>query len=370
MAQREANVEHVLRLLRSGPLSRAAIAERAGLSRATVSSIVGQLIASGIATDRSSRPGPGGGAGRPTLLVALSEHSVRSIGVDFRLNDVSVAIADPLHEVVDTAHRRHRRGLNWRDRAEIAIEEINALCSKSRIESLDPEGIGIGVPGPVPTESAGPWRHAVERLAQHYETRAHVENNLRLNALAETTWGAGHGHDSVIYFHLEDGVGGGIVIDGRLYRGANGAAGEFGHVSVSGAALPVATRCRCGKRGCLEQVASLPALLHRAGVRRDRRTVPELAVAPELQDVLRDAAGICGRTIGDAMIALDVSHVILGGVLAFTHDDLIEIFSTSVRERMLPASANRLRVSRSQLSDDAGVRGGLALVQHSADVNL
>lgn len=370
MSQRHTNVVHVLQLLRSGPLSRAAVAERTGLSRATVSSIVGQLIASGIAVDRPAHSAPRGGAGRPTQVVALSEHSVRSIGVDFRLNDVSVAIADPLHEVVDTAHRRHRRGLNWHDRAELAIQEIDLLCSKNHIESLDPEGIGIGVPGPVPTEASGPWRRAVERLAERYGAEAHVENNLRLNALAETTWGAGHGHDSVIYFHLEDGVGGGVVIDGRLFRGANGAAGEFGHVTTAGAAAQVSADCRCGKRGCLEQIASLPALLHRAGVTRDRRSARELAVAPELQPELRGAATLCGCTIGDAMIALDVSHVILGGVFANAHDELIELFAASVRERMLPASAARLRVSRSQLSDDAGVRGGLALVQHSADVNF
>lgn len=369
MSQRQTNVDHVLQLLRSGPLSRANIADRAGLSRATVSSIVGQLIASGVAVDRGPDTGRRNGAGRPTLVVALSEHSVRSIGVDFRLNDVSVAIADPLHEVVDTARRRHRRGLNWARRAEIAIEEIDRLCSRHGIESLEPDGIGVGVPGPVSTEAAGPWRHATARLEQQYAASTHVENNLRLNAVAETTWGAGHGHDSVIYFHLEDGVGGGVVIGGRLFRGANGAAGEFGHATVPEADR-VRTPCRCGKRGCLEQIAALPALLRSAGIRRDRQSVAELAVRPDLQAELRTAARLCGRTAGDAMIALDVSHVILGGIFAHAGEELIDIFTESAKERMLPTSADRLRVSRSRLSDDAGVRGGLALVQHSSNSDL
>ncbi|WP_033370998.1 ROK family transcriptional regulator [Humibacter albus] len=362
MSVRRTNVDRVVQLLRYGPASRAVIGERTGLSRATVSGIVNDLIRSGIATSGPMVGTRNEGAGRPTQVVALAEHSVRSVGVEFRWGDLFVGIADPLHQVVATSHHRHRRGLNWRDRAEIAIEELRALCRESGIQSFAPQGIGVGVPGPVTNDPLeGTWRPAIRLLGEEFRAPVYVENNLRLRALVEASAGSESRSETVVYFHVEDGIGGGIVIGGQVYRGANGAAGDFGHVTVAPATKP----CRCGRSGCLEQVANLPALLKRAGVSRGDRTTAELARLPELREELERCATLCGRVIGEQINALDVSHLILGGILAHLDDHALALFTDEVNKRIQLPTAATIRISRSTLADDAGVRGGIALVRHA-----
>ena len=190
----------------------------------------------------------------------------------------------------------------------------------------------------------------------------YVDNNLRLAALAETTWGAGHGHASVLYFHLAEGIGAGIVIEGKLYRGSTGGAGELGHVRVDPEGLP----CRCGNTGCLETRASLPALLRRAGVRGADRSFAELAADPVLAGELDDAAALCGRVVGEAIMALDVGHIVLGGVLAHVSDETLRIFTEAMRAHVLPSMRATLRVSRARLGNQAAVMGGIAVVHQNS----
>lgn len=360
---RRLHTERIVTLLRSGPITRAELCSRTGLSRATVSSIVGELLSAGVVVDRPAAEGRREGPGRPTQLVALSEHSVRSVGVAFQLASVSVAIADPLQQLTGTAERLHRQGLNWQDRARIAIEEIHGLYAHHQVEPAQLDGIGVGLTGPVPlTPQNAPWRGAVDTLAREFHAPVYMDNNLRLVVLAETNWGAGQGHDSVLYFHLAEGVGAGIVIEGRLYRGATGAAGELGHVRVAADG----PKCRCGDHGCLEQRASLPALLKRAGTKRAGRTLAELAADPALATELDEAAELCGRTVGDALTTLDVGHIVLGGLLAHVRDETVALFTDAVRAHLLPSMRDTLRVSQAHLGNEGAVRGGIALVHHNS----
>ncbi|WP_186526248.1 ROK family protein [Leekyejoonella antrihumi] len=361
---RSVHVEQVLALLRSGPVSRAELGARTALSRATISSIVGDLIDQGIAVNLPPGPDRRAGSGRPAQAVALSQHRVRSVGVDFRLDGASVALADPLQQVTGTISRTHRRGLNWQDRTTIALEAIRTLCARHGVDLAAPQGIGVGVPGPVPlTPSGAPWRVMVHRLQDELAAPVYVDNNLRLSALAETIWSTRPGPASLLYFHLGRGIGGGVVIDGRLYRGATGSAGELGHVTVT----ENGPRCHCGKHGCLEQHAALPALLRRAGLTGDRRAVDQVAADPRLAGPLHDAAGLCGRVVGDALAALDICHVIVGGILAHVPDDTLTRFTDAARERLLPSIRGALQIRPSTLQD-AGALGGLALVHHNTPV--
>lgn len=361
---REIHVEQVVRLLSSGPATRAGIREHTGLSRSTVSGIVGELVKSGVAVSQDPVDLRYDGAGRPRQLVALSERNVSSVAVVFQIAGISIGIAGPSQHVINATYYRHRRGLNWRGRAELAVQGIRDLCSARDINSLHPRGIGVGVTGPVQLGmNDGPWRPALDALESEFNAPVQVESNLRLNALAEATWGAGRGDRSMVYFHIEDGVGGGIILNGQVYRGANGAAGEFGHVTIDAST----TRCRCGKSGCLEQTAALPAILRRAGMSRDSRTLADLADDPQIQAELTATAALCGATVGNALAVLDISSVVIGGILADAHSDVVDAFSRSLKARLLPAARSHLRVSQSMLTDTAGVRGGIALIQQSAN---
>ncbi|WP_330308121.1 MULTISPECIES: ROK family protein [unclassified Streptomyces] len=128
-------------------------------------------------------------------------------------------------------------------------------------------GVGVGVPGPIHRDTGvggvslpgQPWSHvhAAEEFERALGVPVTVENNTRLEGVAEARWGAGSGAVSLFYFGLSNGIGSGLILDGRLYRGAVGAAGELGHVSVGVDGPP----CPCGNRGCLVLYAGIPAVL-------------------------------------------------------------------------------------------------------------
>ncbi|MEW1861255.1 MULTISPECIES: ROK family transcriptional regulator [unclassified Streptomyces] len=362
---RRLNTEQVLALLRSGPISRAAIIARTGLSRATVSSIVAELLADGVVVDRPAAEERRAGPGRPTRLVVLSQGSVRSIGVAFQIASTAVAVADAQQQIVGTAVRSHRAALNWLDRARIAIEEVRRLYQEHGIEPTHLTGIGMGVAGPVGQSAPdAAWRVAADRLTAEFNAPVHVDNNLRLAALAETGWGTDLVTGSLLYFHLGEGVGAGIVIGGRLYRGATGAAGEVGHVRID----PEGPACRCGARGCLETYTALPVLLRRARVKRAGRPFSELAADPALAEELTRAAELCGRAVGAAVTTMDISRVVLGGMLAYAPPEAERAFTAALDAHLLPAMRESVQVGRARAGDTAAVTGALALVYHNSPI--
>jgi predicted NBD/HSP70 family sugar kinase len=191
-----------------------------------------------------------------------------------------------------------------------------------------------------------------------------VDNDANLGALGEVSQGAGRGARDVVYLKLASGIGSGIVIGGRIHRGATGLAGEIGHFLAD----PEGSICRCGNRGCLETVAAAPALLEllRRSHGEDLDIPGLLALAADGDVGCRRALGDAGRALGRALAAvincLNPEMLIIGGELSAAGEPLLEGIRESVRRFALPAAADAVTVTAGVLGNRAEVLGALALV--------
>ena len=381
-SQRKQNRRRVLDVLReSGAQSRAEIVRRTGLSRQTVSSLVAGLQDEGLVVERGSPPGGRGAAstGRPPTLLALEGSTGAAVGIDFGHSHLRVAISDLSHELLAERTRALDVDRSSAESLDAAAEIVDQALEEAGVGRNRVVGVGMGVPGPIrrDTSTVGSsailpgWAglDAAHEMSRRLDLPVHVDNDATLGALAELSWGAGRGLRDFVYLKLASGVGAGLVLDGEIYRGAGGGAGELGHTVID----PAGSLCRCGGRGCLETVASAGTVTRMVGETMGK----ELAVS----DVLRLAAagdrpalralGDAGREIGRAVAAvcnlLNPERVIVGGDLSAAGDALLEPLEASLHRYALPAAADDVEVVQGELGERAEVLGAIALALRQSD---
>ncbi|TXS46278.1 ROK family transcriptional regulator [Streptomyces sp. uw30] len=305
-----------------GPLSRAAVASRIGLTRAAVSTLVDELIRSGLLEELGpERPGR---VGRPGSALAVSGRGPAGIGAEIGVDHLAVCAVDLRGEV---RSRAVRHGANRGRDPEPVIEELDELVrrvvSEAEREGLWPAGLAVAVPGLVARDARTvvrapnlDWRDTdlADLLRTDYPLT--VGNEADFGGLAELWLGDGTPRD-FLHVSAEIGIGAAVVVDGMLLRGTRGFAGELGHVPVE----PYGPECPCGGRGCLEQYAGEEAVLRAAGLEPGEDRVGLLArrAAEGDEDVrraLRDAGTALGIALTGAVNLLDPESVVLGGALA------------------------------------------------------
>src|SRR5262249_45548417 len=265
---RERNKGRVIDALRRrGTASRSELARLTGLSRTTITSLVGELQERGLVVEQpAADTGAEPARGRPPTLLRLDPSAGTAVGVYFDHTHLMVAAADLSSSVV--AERRVALDVDHSAVAALdsAVELVDVVLEEAGLGREDVVGVGMGVSGPI--DLAGYVGHTVilpdwaglnaaEELERRLGVPVSVDNDANLGALAEISAGAGRGLTDVVYVMLSSGIGSGLVLGGRLHRGASGFAGELGHVFV----VDKGAVCRCGNRGCLETVASTDALL-------------------------------------------------------------------------------------------------------------
>jgi len=362
-------------LRRRGHASRADIARETGLSRTTVSSLVADLQASGLVVEHDGlAPREGGQAGRPGVLLALDPTAGLVLGVDFGHSHLRVAVADLssriLAEDIVAMDVDHSADGALDAAADVARRLLDGLgVDLARIVA-----VGMGLPGPIDRETgvigssailpAWSGRRPAAELGERLAHDVRVDNDANLGALGELTYGAGAGAQDMVYVKVASGVGAGLVLGGRLHRGATGIAGELGHIMV----IPDGEVCRCGNRGCLETVAAAPALLELLGRSRDEELTVEsmLALAaggdPGARRVLTDAGRAIGRALADLCNCLNPERVIVGGELGAAGAPLLDGVRESIQRWALPAAAEATEVVAGVLGPRAELLGSLALV--------
>ncbi len=370
-----------MRVLREhGALSRGQIARAVGLSRTTLSEITGSLLLRGaivvVDTDAAKREG----SGRPAERLALDPASGQFMGVDFGHRRVHVAVADASHEIVVSGSDRYDDDAPWPVRLDVAFRLIDRLSAESGVHYGALQGVGVGVPGPysatpgvlfvAPHQSvaAGDPASAQAEFASRFGAPVIVDNNTRLAALAEVTFGSSSVED-LLYLRLSDGVGGGLVVGGRLVTGSSGLAGELGHVTVD----PNGLGCRCGKKGCVETVASVPAIL--ASCREQglaAEDLDDLAAAvdrchPIADRVLRAAGSAVGRVLGAASMVLNPADIVIGGEITRVAPAVVQQAAATIAFEHFPRVAKPV-VRAAQLSDDDGALGALAALFHNSPI--
>ncbi|WDF36236.1 ROK family transcriptional regulator [Streptomyces sp. T12] len=305
-----------------GPLSRAAVASHIGLTRAAVSTLVDELIRSGLLEELGpERPGR---VGRPGSALAVSGHGPAGIGAEVGVDHLAVCAVDLRGEV---RSRAVRHGAN-RGRAPAPVigeltELLHQVLAEAERAGLWPAGLAVAVPGLVARDARTvvrapnlDWRDTDLGALLPVDFPLTVGNEANFGALAELWLGDGTARD-FLHVSAEIGIGAAVVVDGRLLHGTRGFAGELGHVPVQ----PDGPECPCGGRGCLEQYAGEEAVLRAAGLESDEDRVGLLAgrAAEGDEDVrraLRDAGTALGVALTGAVNLLDPESVVLGGALA------------------------------------------------------
>jgi predicted NBD/HSP70 family sugar kinase len=371
-ALRRANQLRVLRAVRTaGALTQAEIARGTGLSAATVSNIVRELREAGTVVVSPTYSG-----GRRAQRVELARHAGIAVGVDFGVSHLRVALSDLgdrivaeetiAYDVAASAERGMRR----------AVWLVETLLAQSRVDRSEVIGVGVGVPGPVDAATGEidtatimtGWAgvRPAEELRGRLGMPVHVDNDANLGALGEMVGGAGRGCGHLVYLKLSNGVGAGIVADGRLYRGAGGIAGEIGHITVD-ARGPV---CRCGNRGCLETLVGGPYLLQMLPrpVGRDEPPPTLLSVIasamagdPGCRRILSDAGRALGSGVAILANLFNPRLVILGGELAQAGDLLVQSIRQTAELGAIPGAVRGLQVVRGKLDERAQIVGALTL---------
>jgi predicted NBD/HSP70 family sugar kinase/biotin operon repressor len=378
---RERNRLRVVDALRArGAVSRADIARQTGLSRSTVSSLVSDLQAAGLvverATDGAAAPGPQGG--RPPVLVALDRSAGAVLGLDFGHDHLRVAVADLSYTVLAETFVELEVDTGAGEALDTAARLVDEVLGEADVQSGRVLAAGMGLPGPIDRESKlvhsqpilpswvglDPAAEMEERLG----LPVHLDNDANVGALGESAFGAGRGTHVMAYLRLSAGIGAGLVINGRPFRGAQGVAGEIGHVLVD----PDGPICRCGNRGCLETFVAGPALCEL--VRRSHGVITFrrlLALAKEgdagCQRVIADAGRIVGRAVADLCNYLNPDLVVVGGDLSAAGDLVLEPLREAVGRFAIPAAAEGVEIVAGTLGDRAELLGALALAGHEAD---
>jgi predicted NBD/HSP70 family sugar kinase len=374
---RRHNLAVILRhLAANGPSSRAGLAAQTGLTKATVSSLVGQLIERGMLSEQGSRTGA---VGRPARTIGLNPQGGAAVGLEIAVDYVAAWVTDltgamRFQRFVEQDNREREPAAVVATLAELAEESLGAWGRRRRV----PAAVTIALPGLVDPRSASMvaapnlgWQHTpigdLWRKAARWSGAPRLDNEANLAALGEMLEGVAQGLDTFVYLSGEIGVGIGIVVDGQLYRGAEGFAGEFGHITIE----PEGPPSTWGARGTLETLAGQRAIVRMLGLpehRGDDADWPAAIVAERLR--AGDAGALAaidrvGRTLGIGVATLanilNPGAVVLGGYFRALSEWLAEPIRDEVRDRFVAYRYSDLRILFSSLGGEAAVRGAAAL---------
>lgn len=362
----------LFQLLRDGKArTRAELASTTGLARSTVASRIDALISSGFVGVAGEAASSGG---RPPSRFAFNPAARITMAVDIGATHVLVALTDLGGRVLS----EEREALEVAAGPDVVLNWVIA-SGKRQIAGLGRPvssltGIGIGLPGPVEHSTGRPVNPPImpgwdgfdvpARMQADLDVPVLVDNDVNIMALGEQAafW---PGDENLLFVKVATGIGAGIVSSGRLQRGAVGTAGDLGHVRVPRGEGVV---CRCGNIGCLEALASGPAIA---------KSLTEIGLATEGRDDLLDhvrhgriqaiqALRQAGRDVGDVLATcvnlLNPSVIVIGGSLSHVGEHLMAGVREVVYHRSLPLATSTLRIVPSMAGDQAGVLGASRMV--------
>ena len=302
-----------------------------------------------------------------------------TIGVDVGGTTVAAGLVTAGGQVLEHVQApTHARGPG--SALETIVEVLDRLRDRARARGVAVSGVGVGIPGTVDAERgvvgvdvnyvpelAG--APLAERLGARVDAPVFVDNDVNALVLAEWTWGAGRGARSLVMLALGTGVGGGIVLDGRLQRGAAGSAGELGHVPIAFDGPP----CVCGGRGCLKAFVSGTDIARRAEERLGRPVgaaeVFRLAATgqAEAAAIVDEVCRALGAGLAVIVNGLNPERVLLAGSVAKSLRPLEARIRASLADYAFAAAIAATRLEILSLDKDATVRGGAALVRYESD---
>jgi len=350
-------------VIKQAPLSRAAISERTGLNKATVSSLVQDLMDRHLVIEIGTGESSGG---RKPVMLLFNSTAGYALGIDLGVNYIRGVLTDLAGEITAEAERTLESTVLDAVLPELysCIEELTALAPASDYGIV---GIGLGVPGIV--DGAGTmllapnleWEQVElgRLLEERYQLPVIIDNEANAGAKGEQRYGAGRGIANQIYVSVGIGIGTGIILNKELYKGASGFSGELGHLSID----LEGRQCRCGNRGCWELYASENALLAQAaelGLGYTRLSALLQAADEGHEDAISLFAGI-GRYIGigiaNIMNVFNPDVVLIGNRISRARRWIEPSLTETVNNRALPYHRRNARILFAELGEQSAVRG-------------
>ncbi len=367
------NRSAILRLVWTEPgISRSAVAERIGITKSTVSQSVAELEEAGwleSGTNDTSTT-----LGRPSIPLTLSSQNFALIGVEIRIHEINVVAVDANGKII----AQQQSNGDYRN----VSKAINDLEHNIRTISKDPNlenrtvlGVGIGVPGPVDT-TQGLVLHTPnlgwKRISMHAmilerlpEIRnLHVDNDANMAVFAEYLFGQHKQSADLMYLYIETGIGGGLILNHKLYRGRRGFAGEIGHMTV----LPNGTRCSCGNQGCAETLFSVWALLSSYQKETKQKiSIEEFIEKLEQQDpivkrITNKAGTYLGIFLGSLANIFDPKLIIIGGKFSQLGNTILEPAEKEIHKRLFGDEFRTVRLEPCAFGTNACAIGAAGYV--------
>jgi glucokinase-like ROK family protein len=385
------NKHMVVDLIRFAPggISRVEIARKLGLSRAAITSIINDLEEQQLVLESSEPSG-----GRRSVSLEINPNAGIVLGVDIGATHASVVLANYSARVISEKEII----LDISSGPETCLSQVDRLVHDllvgEGLQLADVNSIGVGVPGPLIIEKGVVSCPPIMPGWDNYPIREHLKslwgipislnNDAELGALGEWAFGAGRGEKHLAYIKIGTGIGAGLMLDGQIYRGATGSAGEIGHITIE----EEGPLCTCGNRGCLESLAGGRAISAAARdfIKQGKRTIlsemkkngiistVDVIVAAQRGDlVAQEIVSRAGHYLGTAVASLvnlfNPNVIIIGGSVAQIGDLLVEPIRETVNQRSLGVVSKNVRITSALLGSRScsigAVVQALSLVLHS-----
>ncbi len=349
----------------AGPLSRAEIGQRTGWARVTVNQRLDRAVEAGLlvaaGTTSSAR-------GRPAARFAFNSDRAQLLLADIGASGMRLAATDLSGRVL----RRRDEVITIADGPDVVLAAVEAGLAELRDERLPQWGVGVSVPGPVESATGtvvsppimNGWDGTCipDRLRDRFGPLVFVDNDVNAMVIGERA-ARFHDVDDLLFVKVGTGIGAGIIATGRTLRGAQGTAGDLGHIRADVEADGEPPLCRCGQLGCVEAYAGGWAIIRdliAAG--RSVQTVDDVVTAVQNGDpvatrLVREAGRVLGSSVADAVGLLNPAIVVIGGQLSNTGEHLLAGVRERIYSRSLPLAMRDLKITASDLAGDSGVLG-------------
>ncbi|MBK8617750.1 MAG: ROK family transcriptional regulator [Anaerolineales bacterium] len=386
---REKNLSSVLRLVHSqSPISRAQLAIATGLNKSTISSLIDELIAQNFVHEAGINSGA---AGRPATKLEINPHAGLIVGVELGVDFVTVAVTDLLGNIL-WRYKEDADPAEGQDKMinqTLLIVKEAMTVNKKKGERFF--GIGLSTPGTVDLKEGvlifAPnlhWRNVPFRkiFSDYTKLNIYIENDANAATIAEHLFGTARECRDFLFVFAGVGIGSGLFLNGNLYRGKNGYAGEIGHSPIM--AEPSPTVCHCGNRGCWETYANQYSIIQRVQARLEVKrssiipklmadqnavlSIPLIKQAADLGDAeaiesFTEAGHAMGKGFAGLINIFNPEKIILGGPLSLAGEYLLPaIRETIAHHSFLPEINQQAEVQLSSFRSDASLIGAIAIV--------
>ncbi|MBL8079391.1 MAG: ROK family transcriptional regulator [Anaerolineales bacterium] len=385
---RETNLSFVLRQIHTqSPISRAQLAVLTGLNKSTVSSLVDDLIERNLVCETGMNST---GAGRPATLLEINCNAGSIIGVELGVDFVSVAVTDFLGNIIWRRKEDADPSEDQKKMINQTLQIVKEAMTVAKKKGPRIFGIGLATPGTVDLKEGvlifAPnlhWRNVPFRklFSEQTKLKVFIENDANAAAISEHLFGTARQCRDFLFVFAGVGIGGGLFLNGELYRGKNGYAGEIGHSPIT--AEPSQTICHCGNRGCWETYANQYSIIQRVQARLEVKrssivpklmaeqksplTIPLIKQAADAGDMeARESFIEAGHAMGQGFAGLinifNPEKIILGGPLSIAGDYLLPTIKDTIARHSLTEIDQQAEVLISPFGPDASLIGAIAIV--------